>query len=357
MKKSVFLFLALCVFKVEAQTPVVVSDLVYQGVSYGYQSINPYMYGSNTLPEVYGVHSNFVLLGSIMCFATRIPGTQFGDNTKNDVLWKSIGTTNTTVVVKAFKRISNEMIAFNGKVYFGASGSDEIDTELWQSDGTESGTIKIDVNIGNSGVENSYPSNFYIFNQELYFTAENCSGCSRKLMKLSLSGLPVELLTFTAKPNNNKVQLDWKTATELNTLGFDIERSTDGQTWSKLGFVGAKNLPSEYQYFDQNPKLNEVNYYRLCTVDIDGKKEFSKIVGVKMNEVRTPIKIYPSVTEGVIQIETTLNIQQVWVSNANGQIVLTSTESSLNLRPFPTGVYVVTVKGNDSIFSETIFKQ
>lgn len=263
--------------------------------------------------------------------------------------------------MKAIKYISNELIVFNGKIYFNGYG-DDVDAELWQSDGTESGTVKIDLLSGNrpNGLPNSSnPNSFYVFNNSLYFTAYTCSENSacKKLMKLSGSAVPVELLTFTAKPNNNKVQLDWKTATELNTLGFDIERSTDGQTWTKLGFVGAKNLPSEYQYFDQSPKLNEVNYYRLCTVDIDGKKEFSKIVSVKMNEVRTPIKIYPSVTEGVIQIETTLNIQQVWVSNANGQIVLTSTESSLNLRPFPTGVYVVTVKGNDSIFSATIFKQ
>ena len=177
------------------------------------------------------------------------------------------------------------------------------------------------------------------------------------LWKITIPVLRTELFTFAAKPANNKVQLDWKTAAELNTLGYDIERSTDGQTWSKLGFVGAKNLPSEYQYFDQTPNLNQVNYYRLCTVDIDGKKEFSKIESVKFNEIHSPIKIYPSVTEGVINIETALNIQQVWVSNASGQIVLTSTQSSLNLDSLPTGVYVVTVKGGDSIFSETVFKQ
>lgn len=63
------------------------------------------------------------------------------------------------------------------------------------------------------------------------------------------------------------------------------------------------------------------------------------------------------ITEGVIQIETSLEIQQVGVSNAIGQIILTRTHKSLKLRSFPTGVYVVTVKGNNSIFSETVFKK
>ena len=169
--------------------------------------------------------------------------------------------------------------------------------------------------------------------------------------------VPVELTDFKGRNTEGGNLLTWTTVSEINSHHFDIERSSDGQRWSKLGFLGAKNKPSDYQYIDQNPILNEVNYYRLCSVDIDGKKEFSKIVSVKMNEVRSPIKIYPSVTEGVIQIETALNIQQVWVSNASGQIVLTSTQSSLNLGSFPTGVYVVTVKGGDSIFSETVFKQ
>lgn len=39
--------------------------------------------------------------------------------------------------------------------------------------------------------------------------------------------LPVELLTFTAKPFPNAVQLLWKTETEIQNRGFDLERSTD----------------------------------------------------------------------------------------------------------------------------------
>ena len=169
--------------------------------------------------------------------------------------------------------------------------------------------------------------------------------------------VPVELTDFKGRNTEGGNLLTWTTVSEINSHHFDIERSTDGQRWSKLGFVGAKNKPSEYQYVDQTPKLNEVNYYRLCTVDIDGKKEFSKIVSIKMNEVRSSIKIYPSITEGVIQIETTLDIKKVWITNAFGQIVLSSRDRLLNLGSFPSGIYLVTVQGDNSIFSEKVFKK
>lgn len=337
MKKIIFIFLTFGFFNVQAQTPVVVSDLVYEGVGYaGF------------------ISSNTVLLNNNFYFATTV-------GVSKAILWKSDGTTNGTVAVKVIKQIYDQLIVFNSKVYFSGYGDDN-DSELWQSDGTESGTVKIDLLTGNrpNGLPNSSsPANFYVFNNSLYFTAYTCqenTACI-KLMKISGTTVPIRLLTFTGKPLNNQTQLDWQTETEINASRIDIDRSTDGQTWTKLGSVNAKNQPSNYQYIDQNPKPTEVNYYRLCMVDIDGKKEFSKIVSVKMSEARSPIKIYPSITEGSILIETALNIQQVWVSDASGQIVLISTQSTLNLGTFPTGIYMVTVKADNSIFSETVFKK
>ncbi|MBL7935458.1 MAG: hypothetical protein JNM51_06590, partial [Bacteroidia bacterium] len=40
--------------------------------------------------------------------------------------------------------------------------------------------------------------------------------------------LPIELLYFTATPDNKAVVLDWATASEINNSHFDIERSMDG---------------------------------------------------------------------------------------------------------------------------------
>ena len=52
------------------------------------------------------------------------------------------------------------------------------------------------------------------------------------------SPLPVELLNFEAQAVNNEyVQLDWSTATEINNDGFEVLRSTDGVNFERIAWV------------------------------------------------------------------------------------------------------------------------
>ena len=53
----------------------------------------------------------------------------------------------------------------------------------------------------------------------------------------SLQLLPVELITFNGRVMNNNIKLDWQTATELNNSHFDVEWSTDGISFEKIGQV------------------------------------------------------------------------------------------------------------------------
>ena len=97
--------------------------------------------------------------------------------------------------------------------------------------------------------------------------------------------LPVELVSFNASVRNNVVLLNWKTATETNNYGFEIERSFDSNNWTKIGFVnghGNSNSPKEYFFEDQ--KLSNASYqYRLKQIDNDGAVSYSKIVNVTVN--------------------------------------------------------------------------
>ncbi len=102
------------------------------------------------------------------------------------------------------------------------------------------------------------------------------------------SALPVELTTFAAFEEENKVALNWETATEVNNYGFEIERQKATETsinlsnWEKIGFVeghGNSNSPKVYSYTD-NTVVSGEYYYRLRQVDIDGQFEYSDIVEV-----------------------------------------------------------------------------
>ncbi|MHC1736592.1 MAG: T9SS type A sorting domain-containing protein [Ignavibacteriaceae bacterium] len=96
--------------------------------------------------------------------------------------------------------------------------------------------------------------------------------------------LPVELTSFSAKQSGSNITLNWKTATEVNNYGFEVQKSSDNSTWNKIGVVqgaGNSNSPKEYSYTDKLSNLNGKFYYRLKQMDNDGTISFSKVVEVE----------------------------------------------------------------------------
>jgi carboxypeptidase T len=88
--------------------------------------------------------------------------------------------------------------------------------------------------------------------------------------------LPVELSSFTARAENNVVLLNWKTATELNNFGFEIQRSKELNSlmsgWQTIGFIkgqGTSVKVSEYSFTDKNPWQGK-QYYRIKQEDENG---------------------------------------------------------------------------------------
>ena len=89
--------------------------------------------------------------------------------------------------------------------------------------------------------------------------------------------------------NGNHVQLWWKTETEVNNYGFEIECSNNSSSWSTIGFVkgaGNTNSPKNYSFTDD--KIHSGKYsYRLKQIDNDGTYVYSDIVTIK---VETPVE-------------------------------------------------------------------
>jgi len=104
--------------------------------------------------------------------------------------------------------------------------------------------------------------------------------------------LPVELVSFATQIVNDEILLKWKTATEVNNYGFDIEKSLDNNSYEKIGFVqgnGTTNSPIVYSFVDDNiPSTNEI-WYRLKQIDNDGKYTYSKTISVDVSSI-TDIK-------------------------------------------------------------------
>ena len=128
--------------------------------------------------------------------------------------------------------------------------------------------------------------------------------------------LPVELSTFTAVTENNDVLLNWKTATEVNNYGFEVQRTAISQqltaeTWQKIGFIpgsGTSNSPKEYSFTDKDAQPGTYKY-RLKQIDNDGKFEYSEEVEVNVNAVAASYSLqqnYPNPFNPTTVIKYTL---------------------------------------------------
>lgn len=99
--------------------------------------------------------------------------------------------------------------------------------------------------------------------------------------------IPVELISFNAEEENNKVKLTWITATETNNWGFNIERLTESlnESWERIGFLEGNGTTTEaksYSFINNN--VAEGTYkYRLKQIDYDGTFKYSKEIEVEVN--------------------------------------------------------------------------
>lgn len=98
--------------------------------------------------------------------------------------------------------------------------------------------------------------------------------------------LPVEMTSFTAQTNNNKIYLNWSTVTESNNSGWEVESRSQNNTWKSIGFIAGKGTTTEKQNYTfsvsslhSSASLVE---FRLKQIDMDGKFSYSDIVSIDL---------------------------------------------------------------------------
>ncbi|NEU07537.1 T9SS type A sorting domain-containing protein [Flavihumibacter sp. R14] len=122
---------------------------------------------------------------------------------------------------------------------------------------------------------------------------------------------PVEIADFDIKLKNNASNLNWVTKRESNNDRFEIERSSDGKTFTSIGQVkGAMNsqILLSYSYLDKQP-LTGTNYYRLKQIDIKGDFEYSETLMINY-DINKPqnfknamqIEVYPNPASDEIHV-------------------------------------------------------
>lgn len=187
----------------------------------------------------------------------------------------------------------------------------------------------------------------------------------------AVNPLPIELLTFEANANEDKVDLKWVTSTEINNDYFTIERSDNGIDWEEvLTANGAGNSNQAIEYFETDYEpLKGISYYRLKQTDFDGQYSYSNIVPVKFVENnKSNINLYPN----PVNAGETINIEfsnisekellvvlrdmqgrefasKLAVNVEEGKLIGISLDSSI-----PKGVYLVVASSENQMYSQRL---
>ncbi len=92
--------------------------------------------------------------------------------------------------------------------------------------------------------------------------------------------VPVELISFSASAAGNSIILSWKTGTELNNSGFEIQRRAGMAPWVTVVFIkSAGTTPAGAQYSFTDSGLPQGKYYyRLKQIDFNGAFEYSQVI-------------------------------------------------------------------------------
>ena len=182
------------------------------------------------------------------------------------------------------------------------------------------------------------------------------------------AALPVTWLNFNGTLRNNETYLNWSTANEFNSKGFEVQKSMDGQTFADIGFVegaGNSSIINNYSYTDAKVQSG-TNYYRLKQVDLDGRFSYSSVIKIEYSSFKWAILGNPVTNNSWVQLQldkmANVSLQVISINGAiiktiNKGIITAGTYSiQLNLPNTTTNMYIVRLIINGEIFSKKIIE-
>ncbi len=160
--------------------------------------------------------------------------------------------------------------------------------------------------------------------------------------------LPVTLSFFEVNMVDGQVVLTWQTLTEENFSHFEIERSTDGQSWEYLGFVDGKGrsyVPSNYSFYDYH-MAEGYYYYRLVANDFDGYTEYFGPVFVQYTLATAPSLISRPHDAGYL-VSSNRNLTLLKVIDINGREYPVVSFDDAFLLNVPNGIYILIAQDDE----------
>jgi uncharacterized repeat protein (TIGR01451 family) len=194
------------------------------------------------------------------------------------------------------------------------------------------------------------------------------------IMNPEAGALAVSLLYFKAGlDRDHTARISWGTSLEINCKYYVVERSFDGNMFSPIATIPGNETSSlQHDY----SILNDITagtallvYFRLSQVDADGRKNYSKVIALRLTDKTSPVLISPNPFSGYLNINLDWSNDEsatLKIINASGKDVV---EKNIqmnkgsnylkvdNLEQLPSGYYYIQVISDTEKISKKIVKQ
>lgn len=181
-----------------------------------------------------------------------------------------------------------------------------------------------------------------------------------------LGTLPVKLSGFKGTADVAGNSLSWVSENELDNAGFEIERSTDGLHFEKIGMVsgrGNSTSRQEYNYVDQYA-VPATAYYRLKQVDVNGSFSYSAVVLIRRAQ-GMDLLAYPNPFANRLFVElkntNSTNIKGLQLMDVAGRLYPVTASYTvngfvLNTEQLQGGVYFLQWNNDGAVYRTMVIK-
>lgn len=180
---------------------------------------------------------------------------------------------------------------------------------------------------------------------------------------LSQIPLPVNFIGFEAKKANSSVELTWKVAGEENVLRYEVEKSEDGRTFTRIGSVLSSGNDT-YTFTDANG--SGTAYYRIKNVDGNGKFKFSTIAKIANGKSEIVLRGFPQPVQSqfILQHPVINGHALINLSTADGRVIKSvvptngSMQTPVDMSSLQAGLYLLRFSaGNGETQTLKVIKQ
>jgi hypothetical protein len=177
------------------------------------------------------------------------------------------------------------------------------------------------------------------------------------------------VLAFNAKAANGQTNLNWSTNKENEQVQFEIERSTDGINFTKIGILKGLRSVNETNYYNFVDTLTSGKaFYRISLINTAGRRTYSRIIQLQ-NSNEFLVSNVTSYFQHAISLDVNVNsnskVELVLLNSSGSPVKLMSVKAYSGTNNFVVpdlsalarGVYILQVRNNEKTVTVKTMKK